>query len=409
MPRAEGPGRTPREADPPLVEGLAVILPSAAQTLLLQACLLPGADGRRAFTAWLARVGDPKRALARETPGTKALLPFVWDALRRAGTPVDPALLPYLRAAHFREELRGARCRRICAAVLSRLAEVDVPAILLMDAALAVGVYGDWALRHCHQIDLLVGADDRRRAAEALIAARCAPSGAARGSSVGLRHASGLPVRIHGSLSRELVGSERDLASWSRCRNLAIDGVRARVLAAPDALLHLCGWMSSAPGRLLQGTCDAWHLVARSPDLDWPGVVRALGEHHLAAPACVALRYVARELGAPIPPDALDELRALAWESDALGEDVAVRAARAAAGGGFGRLLRRTPGWRARARIVRALLLPSPACMRSTECVERPWLLPWYYVRRPFRFLARRGCAIGRATISAMAGPGPGR
>jgi hypothetical protein len=393
MPDAERPGRTRSPGEPPLVEALGVILPTEAQTLLLQACLLPGADGRRAWAGWLGRVGDPKRALARETRGTKALLPFVYDALQRTGTPVDRGLLPYLRAAYFREQLRGRTCRRICVDVLSRLAQVDVPAVLLTEAALAAGVYGDWALRHCHQIDLLVDGDDVSRAAEALIATRCAPSGSSRGSTVSLKHASDLPVLIHGSLSGELAGAGRHLACWNPGEDLAIDGVQAHVLAPADALLHLCGWISAGHDRLLQGTCDAWHLIARSPDLDWPGLVHALGEHHLAGPAYVVLRYVARDLGAPIPPDALDELRAIAWETDALGQDIALRAARFASGG-FGPLLHRTPRWGARARIVRAMLLPSPAYIRSTEGVRRSWLLPWYYVRRPLRFLARRGRAL---------------
>jgi hypothetical protein len=180
---------------PALLDTLSVILPTPEQTSLLRACLCTGDSGRQAWNLWQEQFGEANNGCRDDRRVPKSLRPLLLNALRRNDVLVDRALLTSLRRAYLTEELRSKIYRRICQNVLSVLTSERVPAILLKGAALAETIYGDPALRHCHDIDILVRDDDLPRAASLLSPLGFRPLRerlSARCEDVKLEHGSGL-------------------------------------------------------------------------------------------------------------------------------------------------------------------------------------------------------------------------
>jgi Uncharacterised nucleotidyltransferase len=406
-------------ARPPLLaDTLSVILPTARQTRILRACLYSGEAGRRAWQAWRADMGDSVRGEDADERVLRRLRPMLYGALRRNEPTATKALAASLRTAYVREELRMEAYRRICARVLSTLAEAGIPTILLRGAALGGAAYGDWALRHIHDIDLLVWEDDLARSARALAGVGFEPLpelSNARTGDVTLRHRSGLPVALHGRLFRPAYANADLSGMWARSVSESLDGVAARVLSPADSLLHVCGHAAFRPSRgLLLWVCDAWQIIRAHPELDWAILLEGAADRHLSLPLYVTLRYLATGLNAAIPEAVLDRLAAAA-DADALGREGALHGALTAPNGGVQDLLPRIGGWRARALLLRWLLLPSPWYMRSAYNPRHPRLMPLYYLarllqygHRLLRYGARRiATRVRRRPVQMGAGGGP--
>ncbi len=377
-----------------LSDTLSVLLPTPDQTSFLRACLHAGESGRTAWDTWRQRVGDPKTAFRDDAVGIKRLLPLLFTALQRSGAVVDPELLPYLRAAYISEELRSTTYRRVCHSVLSTLAAADIPLVALKGAALAETVYGDEVLRHSHDIDILLREEDFGRAAALL-----PPLGfvmAREDRRPGLQHltlthASGLPLEFHARLFR-LPFHRAPLGDMrARSHGCVLTGVPARLLSPADNLLHVCGQAICCRNReSLQWVCDAWHIVTRHPDLNWEVFLDGAARSRLALPLSVLVAYLARKIDAPIPPSTVERLDVAAAQADAIEREAALLAARTGTRGTFRTLLRNTADWRARAVILKWMLLPSPRYLFSTGQLRSSWLLPIHYLWRPLRYLARR-------------------
>jgi hypothetical protein len=386
----QGQGAPPA---PALSDTLSVILPTREETSLLRACLLSGEEGRKAWQEWLKHASDPKRML--EKGGAfKGLLPLLFSAVRRNGVDADSTLLTLLRAAHMREELRSKTYRRICQDVIRTLASEALPAVLLKGAALAGTVYADGALRHSHDIDILVHDDHLSEVADALpllgfrlLRRQLGPDG----SKAELEHVSGLPVQLHSRPFSVPYANMLLAAFWDRSRVENVADVPTRVLSPADNLLHVCGHASSTGSRhSLRWVCDARHLIQGRPDLEWDVLLDSAVQSQLALPLYVMLRYLAADLRAGIPTHVLGRLAAAASQVRALGRDGALHGARLGERSSFKSLLRHSKSWRSRARLVQWMLFPSPGYVYWIDEVRYPWLMPLYYVYRPLRYSARR-------------------
>src|SRR5439155_15430049 len=139
----------------------------------------------------------------------------------------------YLRLAYMREQMRSATYLRICADVLETL-ERDAVNVIVLRGAAAVSLLADPALRHCHDIDLLVRPSDVERAVDALERRGLGSPDATlkqASSGVTLRHASGLPIALHTRLfDAPLYDLSFDDVS-SRTRNAPLGGRAIRVLS----------------------------------------------------------------------------------------------------------------------------------------------------------------------------------
>ena len=376
----------------PLCDTLAVLLPTPHETALLRACLHTGEPGREAWGAWCERVGDAKAAFKEDRAGIKRLLPLLSTALQANGAVVDSAVLSYLRAAYVTEELRGATYRRVCASVLSTLTAHGIPVLALKGVALTEQLYGSWALRHSHDIDLLLRDEDCEHVARLLLPLGFVTVPAHRRSgALRLIHSSGLPLELHTRLFRLPFYRPPLEEMWGRSHTRVIAGIPTRILSPADNLFHVCGQASCCRGReSLQWACDAWYLLLRHPNLDWDVLLDASSRSRFALPLSVLLAYLARELQAPIPAFVIERLDACASRADAIERQVALLGARSAPRGTFRSLLRHSADWLTRAEIVKWMLLPSPQYLRSTGQLLTWWSLPGSYLMRPLRYLARR-------------------
>lgn len=389
--RTREPAAPRRNGAAALASTLAVLLPTPDETALLEACLHRGARAREAWARWRAERERAGRPLCDELAATRTLLPLLARSAVRNGLDPGPGVLPYLHAATVREELRSNRFRRIAAGALTTLGDAGVSAFVLRGAALAATVYESWALRHCHDLDLLVERRELRAGARALAGAgftvvRERPR--SRGSRV-LEHSSGFRLALH---TRPFAVPYYDAPFESFTAGaelITIDGVPAPAPAREATLVHVLGHASCcASRRNLRWVADAWHLLEGPDRLDWSQIIERVEAHRLALPTAVLLRYLAR-LGAGVPPEALMRIETLAAAADAAAVDAALDGAHAGPGGDLHSLWRATASRDGRLHLVRWAAAPAPAFMRSAYALPSDWLLPLCYIYRPARAVVR--------------------
>lgn len=386
-------------------DALGVMLPTSAQTALLRAVLYRGEEGRRAWEDWLRCVVTPREAIGDEQKG---LLPLLYVAAARNRVEPDPEVASWLRAAYFREELRGNGYRRILAETLAALSGQVGRVVVLAGCALSDTVYADACSRHSHGIELLLRPDDFPRAALCLrdIGFRPARRGhlyrpAPRASS--WIHASGLPLDLYAGIFRTGRGVASPEALWERARPLP--GWEAAMLAPEDALLHVCARAARSGSRTsLRWACDAWLLLDRRRDLDWDLFLSVTRGARLGLPLSVLARYLAEDLAAPVPDDVLTSLDVLAAETGAAALETAVLGALAGSHARMRRVLVSGSDWSGRLALLRCLLAPSPATVLEMGHISDRRQLPAYYVMRPLLYVGRRVARLGVRSIAALTG-----
>jgi hypothetical protein len=327
-------------------------------------------------------------------------MPLLFRAVQGHGLDVDEWLLTLIRTAYLRAGLRSKTVHRILHDVLQALTAGRVSHVVLDGAALAELVYGDPALRHCAMIELLLHTEDVPGAARRLASLECTSEGidvASRLDLLVLSHDSGLPIELRSSLlhKRDHQIPLDGLLAASRTETIA--GIPTRVLSPPDGLLDIClrGFFSSGSSGL-GWVPDGWYVLHQSTDLDWDLLMKRANEGHLALPLLITLGYLAEELHAPIPTPVLDHLRDAATQTDSVGGERALGAAVAGNPGSVGRLLGIEGGWGPRLAVAKWMIFPSRRYVRSIYEVAHPWQIPFYYLYRPLRFVARHLSALGR-------------
>lgn len=373
-----------------VVDTLSVLLPTPSEADLVGACLLAGQPARDAWTRWRAGRASSDDVARRDLAARRTWLPLLARALRRHGLDVPRGIVPYVRAAALREELRGARYREIAAASLDALLRAGTTPVVVGGAALAGTVYDDWELRHCHDLDVLVRADQLPTAVDALTRTGCTalPPLRERPADGLLRHASGLHVALHTRpFTVRYYGASLERITHPR-RVVTIGGVAAPTLAPEAALVHRLGHATYSASRAnLHWVADAWHLVARHPTLDWEDVGRRIEEYRLALPVFVLVRWLAG-FGVPVPHETQAALERGAGDADRAAEDVALGGALAGSRGRIRALWRATPSWHARLRLLRWGVMPSFDYLRSRYPDTSAANVSAGYVRRPVAFVA---------------------
>lgn len=374
-----------------LSDALSVLLPIPEHTLLLRACLWRGESGRKAGTAWLQHIRQTREKLQEDR--LKSVLPLLFSALRRNRVEVDHEFLTILRAAALREELRAKTYRRICREAFSVLTGGKIPFLVLKGVVLAETAYENPALRHSHDVDILLEESDPSCAVHLLSSVGFTLSKEAVASEwqdLQLEHESGLPLVLHSRLFRIPLYNAATAEIWTRGQIQTIAEVPVRTLSPGDMLLHVCGHAASGVSReSFRWVCDAWFLIERHPDLDWEVLLEHIEHSHLALPLSVTLGYLAEELQAPIPASFLDRLHAVASQANMVEREVALCGAHASARGRFKNLLRMASNWRTRIFVLKWILFPSPAYLYLMQHLRPSWRLPFYYLARPLRYVAR--------------------
>jgi hypothetical protein len=383
-------------SQPPLADTLRLLLPCAHTTLLLQATLLDGDAVRQAWSTWRQLTPDPKAFLAADRIGIKRHLPLLYRNLTNCGVELGRDLEPYFRAARAREELRSTRYRRFLGDALTALQRSRVPFIVGKGVTIGETVHDDPVLRHSHDIDLLVRPADLPAAAAALQSAGFNPSDLRppRGEPR-FDHASGLPVELHTALYRTPFYDGCLSAIWDRARPGQIVGIDVRLISDTDLLVQSPVHASLVWQRQgLSWIVDLLTLLHRrateSVPIDWTAVTRTAIDARIALPLLVMYRYLAAELRAPIPEAVIEELRSAAARTRALQQLAALEGLRADPRQRRLKVIALASGWRSRAAIARAMLLPPPAYLRELHPEGSRLRLALLYAARPTRFIARQ-------------------
>jgi hypothetical protein len=356
-----------------LESALGALLPTADEILLLRASLLGDARGREAWRQFTTEHAELTELFRTDKGELRRLGPLLSQGLKSSDAQVDARLWTVLRTGRMREGLRAKIYEEVLQATLSTLSDAAVPCIVFRGAAVGALAYGDLALRHSHDVDLLVAPGLRERAAAALTGTQFArdvqrvPEGGRR-AIIELTHPTSLPVRLHGSLL-EFVGYESSLeALEARARNVMLAGMPARALAPEDALLQTLAHASySSTRHTLQWATDAWMLLATSDSLNWNAFAERVVAMRVALPVYTLLRFLAERLDATVPRAALDTLGQAASQHSTLERDWALYGARAGARRGLGALFTATPALRDRFLLAGWLLKPSAEYVAWTE------------------------------------------
>jgi len=312
--------------EPALSDTLSVLLPDARDTELLCAALAPGPAGRDSWVRWREGVRDVRSALAERGPLLTHLLPLLRANTRRNGAEVDEEFRLAMAAATLQEERRTKSVFEILSDALEILKAAGIDVTVLKGTALAASVYPSKALRHCHDIDLLVPLNRLDYAEEALV-----QSGRYRSSEKDLSdldrrvvHRSGLPLQLHGRLLRFTSDEKAEEAVLARRQAQRGCGQAFPILSPGDALWHVCGHAASSGNRgTLQWVADAWHLIERFAPADWNAFRTGVCEMDQALPAYVCLRYLSRTSSAKVPDS---ELRFVRSEARRVGRRARERA-----------------------------------------------------------------------------------
>lgn len=284
--------------NPPfLSDALSAILPTSDQTMLLRACLWTGEAGRKAWMKWHDSALHPKEAL-KKAEWVKELLPLLYHSLEQNHVDLDQSFRTCLRMAYVYEELRSQTYRQIFKETVSILTASGISFLVLGGAPLIKGVYNDWALRHCHDINLILKKEDLKRAIDVLSAQENFVSGG--------KHVSGFPICLASFLFNNLSITE----VLKNAEEVEIDGVTMKTLCVTDYLLFILGRTFSSPSRnSLRWVCDVYFLLLkRSMQIDWDFLFHRTAESRLILPFWVMFNYFTKELKAQIPSFFLNQL-----------------------------------------------------------------------------------------------------
>ena len=308
---------------------LASALPTAQHGDLLRACLCPGDEASAAWSRWRGR-HEPDRWFARNA-GAKRLGSLLAGSLLGSSARLGSFDSAWLEAARSRERSRTRGLRAALREVARSLNRASVSFLVFRGMAAAQMAWVDPALRHCHDIDLLVHEDDLAVAVDVLerTGLRVACHQPAASPEVTLLHPLDVPVVLHG----RPLGPPLPHPSFgeldSRAVDLVVDDVQMRAPAADDLLLLVCGdAMTSLSRASGLWVCDAHMIVSRRPELDWSRLRATAASAGLTTGLAVALRYLSRTIGTSVPGAALEALERDAVRAGRFERDVLVHSAR---------------------------------------------------------------------------------
>lgn len=347
---------------------LSILLPDEEERRGLRLLLGAAEDSNAVSTASGPVSSESSRTIERLVLSATSLSPLVYARLREKGAEAPRAVWDRLRMAYALESSRAQEVRRASERALRVLAAAGVTPIPLRGVVLAEQYYPDPALRHCHDLDLLVDPERLPTAASALTRAGFARSrspDASRSRAAQFTDPSGFPITLHRELFQIPHYAVSREALQKRTTKGLLLGAPVRLLSASDTLIHVCGHASCSPGRVnLRWIPDAWYLTQQITDLDWASFPEHVQEMRLVLPLAVMLRYLHDDLAAPIPSSVIEALESCVENTRRLDWEAALLGARRGPHSGPVRMLERCSSNRCRLRVLRCAILPSFTCVR---------------------------------------------
>jgi hypothetical protein len=214
--------------------------------------------------------------------------------------------------------------------VLQTLQNAGLPVIILKGAYLAEQVFEQPGKRLMSDLDLLIQYKDLQPTVTALetlgyrppvpISVRFETRVAQHLQPLIKRGA--LPIEIHWTLAVPGSPQQFDIPGlWLRAVPVKIAQAEALALAPEDLLLHLCYHTAYQHtfGYGLRGLTDIAYVMRRfAATFDWDEITRRARAAILAAPVYLAVRLAVELLGAPVPPLALETLRPVGFDDQAV-------------------------------------------------------------------------------------------
>ena len=326
---------------------------------------------------------------------SERVAPLLYYSTRRHHLLPDE-LLHRCHKAYTETGLLNALRLNELAGLLAALATGGIDVILLKGVALAERVYSNIALRPMVDIDLLVRKANVCQALALLQDAgyrfegpEISPDAALEFENEILlreRDRSGWVIELHWSLFDSPYYQERlpEGTLWETAESVAFEGSTACALSPEHELLHLCGHLAlHHRGVGLLWWNDIADLITCDADrLDWDRLLTEAEALNLIMPLQAVLPEAAERWAAPVPPDVLYRLAALVPRPDEARVYHQLTAGHRPPARRLLSDLSEIPGWGARLRFLFRNLFPSAAYMDERYGISRPWLRPFYYLRR---------------------------
>lgn len=286
--------------------------PTRLQQLMLRAALLEGDDARAAFRSWRQEADLD----AEFEVGTYRLLPLAYRNLDRLG--VEDSFMGRLKGNYRLAWFKSQTLLRDLEPALRVFEQAGIRTMLLKGVPLALAHYAHPALRPMSDVDMLVPAQDARRAVALLRAQGWTIHPQGSEEALTFPHAlpliapNGLEIDLHWHPLIESCDGSGDAAFWNGARPLRVGAVASlrpdSTMALLHAILHGVRWSEVPPIRWI---ADAM-TVLRNPlePIDWErflAVAFALRAAHRLRLGC---EYLRDEFAAPIPPATIARLAA---------------------------------------------------------------------------------------------------
>ena len=239
--------------------------------------------------------------------------------LRAAPVPVLSQIEVYVRSAAGHSLFLTGELLRL----LKRLEAQGIPAIPFKGPALASLLYGDPALRHFDDIDILVRQEGYPSAKRLLLSLGYQPKyqltkrqEKAYLQSHHHKHFTltrgdmRVDVELHWSIVPEDFPFHQDWEGvWERCERISFAGMTVDSLAPEDLLLFLCVHGSRHLWSRLQWICDVAQLVKCRETMDWGRVVKQANTSGGWRMFLLGIFLANDVLGMPLPHELGQEIR----------------------------------------------------------------------------------------------------
>jgi hypothetical protein len=358
----------------------------------------------------LAAQGDLDWAELCRVAASERVAPLLYQITQNSGL-LPAAVEAELREAYYATAARNLRLLHQLELVLRRLEAEGVAVILLKGAALTQEVYRQPALRPMADLDLLVRREDVPLARRVLAALGYRPPcPALRDDHLdAYSHAVFLAqpeapragLDIHWSLFGSLYYYYRVPMDWFRQTSMParvpkrgygvpIGDAPCRVLGPVAQVLHLCAHILQHGARgevkLLAFHDVAAVLAFYGKEIDWDQLLSKAQAYELVLAVQQVLSRLQQEWRVALPDDVPARLGAL-QPTPAEQQVFEQLTAATRPAQGFMRDLLAIPGWGARLRMARCILVPSAEYMQWHYRLAQRWLLPLYYPYRWFNSL----------------------
>ena len=296
--------------------------------------------------------------------------------------------------------------------LLDVLAAHGIPAVPFKGPTLALGAYGDVALRQFGDLDVLVHKQDVLKVKELLVREGLKPTPELNGAqeaallrfdcAYNFGNDKNVLFDVHWNFAARYLSLELGLDGlWKRLETITIAGKQLLTLSAEDLLLVLCLHGFTHLWERLGWICDVAGLIDQRDDFDWHLLLDNATRQGSRRILSLGLILASDLLEAPIPPDVLRAVQA-----DAAVKTLAERVqqqlfARDVAAPGIlnGALLQLGMRERTRDKLTSCFRLAATPRVYDWMPVPLPgWLFFLYYFLRPLRLTGKYGAKLLRGS-----------